>query len=168
MAIREQHRSIDGDFELATTRVIRGTIRGWRNRIYPLQAPLHSYCSIRWELPDASDSCQADAEPLAGGGLLAGDTFPDELLTPEDDFWLRATAHLTLSLTERLIWREMGGTQQRRREWLLGRIAAKDSVRHCLRTRYGRQWAAADIRIETGESGKPAPQGEWRRHCGAA
>jgi phosphopantetheinyl transferase len=40
-------------------------------------------------------------------------------------------------------------------------------VRHCLQTRYGRRWAAADIRIETDEAGKPCPQGEWRRHCGA-
>ncbi len=170
LAIREQHREhVTGDFELSDDKGNPlATIRGWRNRIYPLQAPLHKLLLNPVE-NYLTRVIPAKLMPNLSQEVVCSraDTFPDELLTPEDDFWLRATAHLTLSLTERLIWREMGGTQQRRREWLLGRIAAKDSVRHCLRTRYGRQWAAADIRIETGESGKPAPQGEWRRHCGA-
>jgi phosphopantetheine--protein transferase-like protein len=88
-------------------------------------------------------------------------------MAADEELWLRAAAHLTLSLTERLQWREMGGSVARRSEWLLGRIAAKDAVRRCLLARYGRKWAAADIRIETDEAGKPRPQGEWRRYCGA-
>ena len=143
-------------------------VTGWTNRIYRIAPALHNLLLHPTEgflsrevppkllpaLPQEVVCCIADA-------------FPATLLGHGDDLWPRVAAYLTLSLTERLKWREMGGSPQRRAEWLLGRIAAKDSVRHCLQTRYGRRWAAADIRIETDEAGKPCPQGEWRRHCGA-
>jgi phosphopantetheinyl transferase/malonyl CoA-acyl carrier protein transacylase len=144
------------------------TATNWRNRVFPIGPALHNLLLHPTEAFLTREVPQKLLPSLPQEVVCCiADTFSSSLLTDDDDLWLRATAYLTLSLTERLKWREMGGTTHRRAEWLLGRIAAKDSVRHCLQTRYGRKWAAADIRIETDEAGKPCPQGEWRRHCGA-
>ncbi len=140
----------------------------WRNRVFEVDPALH-----RLLLNPAENHL---TEELPAEALPA---LPQEVVccmarhpgarhyATDDELWLRVIAHLALSLTERLKWREMGGSTARRAEWLLGRAAAKDAVRRCLLARYGRRWAAADIRIETDEAGKPRPQGEWRRHCGA-
>ena len=143
-------------------------VTGWTNRIYPVGPALH-HLVLHPDEGFLTTEIPRKLLPSLSQEVICciADALPPALVTEQDDFWLRVTAYLTLSLTERLKWREMGGSPHRRREWLLGRIAAKDCVRHCLRTRYGRKWAAADIRIETDEAGKPCPQGEWRRHCGA-
>ncbi len=141
---------------------------GWRNRVFDLGTAVH-----RLILHPAdgylSRSLPEDALPALPKEVVccAAPRADDPLFTSDNELWLRATACLTLSLSERLKWREMGGAVARRTEWLLGRIAAKDAVRRCLQSRYGRKWAAADIRVETDEAGKPRPQGEWRRYCGA-
>ncbi len=143
-------------------------VAGWKNRVFRIHPAMHNLL-----LHPTEGFLSREVPPKLLPALpqevicRLADAFPATLVVETDDLWLRVAAYLTLSLTERLKWREMGGTPQRRAEWLLGRIAAKDCVRQCLQTRYGRRWAAADIRIETDEAGKPCPQGEWRRHCGA-
>lgn len=80
---------------------------------------------------------------------------------------LTLAASATLSRSELTAWRELSVSESRRVEWLFGRIAAKEAVRRCLLARYGRKWPSADIRIESDDQGKPRPEGEWRRFCGA-
>ena len=166
---RREAQAISGDAEMtdAEGRLLC-RVTGWANRIYNIHPALHNLLLHPTE-GFLSREIPPKLLPTLSQEVICriADAFPATLVGETDDLWLRVAAYLTLSLTERLKWREMGGTPQRRAEWLLGRIAAKDSVRHCLQTRYGRRWAAADIRIETDEAGKPCPQGEWRRHCGA-
>lgn len=142
-------------------------VEGWENRVFDLGTALHNLLLNPSERFLTSELPPEALPALPQEVICCVAMYQGALMAADDELWLRATAHLTLSLTERLQWREMGGSVARRSEWLLGRIAAKDAVRRCLLARYGRKWAAADIRIETDEAGKPRPQGEWRRYCGA-
>jgi len=166
---RREPEAVRGDAEMtdAEGRLLC-RVAGWTNRVFRIHPSLHNLLLHPAEGFLSREVPQKLLPALPQEVICRiTDAFPATLVGEADDLWLRVAAYLTLSLTERLKWREMGGTPQRRAEWLLGRIAAKDCVRHCLQTRYGRRWAAADIRIETDEAGKPCPQGEWRRHCGA-
>lgn len=141
---------------------------GWHNRVIHMLPQLHALLLqpvdgfftsgiAREELPALSHEvvcCAAPATP----------TTPDD---PDYGILMQITASLTLSGPERLKFDELSVCDAREVEWLFGRIAAKDAVRRCLLARYGRKWAAADIRIESDEAGKPTPQGDWRRLCGA-
>lgn len=92
------------------------------------------------------------------------DDWPDDRY---EELRLKIAACIALTPAELEKWKTFGGARHRRHEWLFGRIAAKDAVRKCLLARYGRQIGAADIAIESDESGKPSPQGQWRKTCGA-
>lgn len=50
----------------------------------------------------------------------------------------------------------------RKREWLLGRIAAKDSVRRLMKERYGLSLTCADVIIDNLPSGQPIATGSWQ------
>jgi malonyl CoA-acyl carrier protein transacylase/phosphopantetheinyl transferase len=143
-------------------------VRGWEAKRFAIGT---AFARLLFAPPDGFLTRAVPAELLPAlpqevvccmaGGL------PPGLLEGDQELWLKVAAGLTLSLTERIKWREMGGSTARRVEWLMGRVAAKDAVRRCLLARYGRKWAAPDVRIETAEAGKPRPEGEWRKRCGA-
>jgi phosphopantetheine--protein transferase-like protein len=69
-------------------------------------------------------------------------------------------AHLILSRKERQTWSSISLAQNRRREWLLGRMAAKDAVRFLLKERYQIEACPADIEILTDEHGRPVVSGQ--------
>lgn len=141
-------------------------ISGLRSRIVRISRQLHRLIL---------DPLGASMSDGIGPDLLP--SLPHEVVCRKiDDDWpedadeelrLRIAAAATLSPAEMERWRGLAVTRTRRHEWLFGRIAAKDSVRRCLLARYSRQLGAADIVIESDESGKPSPQGLWRRTCGA-
>ena len=144
------------------------SIQGCETRMFALPASLNRAlrspieCFLSHPLPeDVLPSIPQDVFCRVADGL------PPELLDDPQALWLKAEAAMVLSENELVHWRYNGGTVSRRHEWLMGRIAAKDAVRSCLRERYGRKWAAADVMIEADDAGKPVPQGPWRRHCGA-
>jgi phosphopantetheinyl transferase len=69
--------------------------------------------------------------------------------------WRNALAHAVLSPKE---WAEFGSLpwpELRKNDWLFGRIAAKDAVRHLWRQRHGVRLFPADIEIETDAHGRP-------------
>jgi phosphopantetheinyl transferase (holo-ACP synthase) len=68
--------------------------------------------------------------------------------------WKRALAHMTLTRTERDLWYSFGESGERRLDWLLGRIAAKECIR-AFAARLGLELACADIEILPDERGKP-------------
>ena len=95
------------------------------------------------------------------------DGFPRDFFEAHGEIWKHALAHLVLSPRERETWRNLGGSQKRRTEWLLGRVVAKDAVRLFLRrtgtvrNRYGMELCPADIEIVADEHGRPMVQGLW-------
>jgi len=78
------------------------------------------------------------------------------------ELWLKTLAMAVLSPAERDEWLEMRGAAGRRLEWLLGRVAAKESVRRHLLDHHHARWASADVTVWADDSGKPHPLGPWR------
>lgn len=93
---------------------------------------------------------------------------PDAFLGEQGAIWLDAMAHLVLTPRERTAWGTMRATDKRRREWLIGRIAAKDAVRALLRERHGLAVYAADVDIVVDERGRPGATGGWVTEVGVA
>lgn len=78
----------------------------------------------------------------------------------EGDSWYWMSAHGILTATELATWLRLPGTRRRRREWLLGRFAAKDAVRLFLKSQHALEICPADIEIITGKHGQPVVVGE--------
>jgi len=83
--------------------------------------------------------------------------FGVDFLEADGGIWRDVLAHLVLSRMERDTWRKIGRSEQRRTEWLLGRIAAKDAIRFLLRDHYGLRVYPSDIEINADENGRPVP-----------
>jgi phosphopantetheine--protein transferase-like protein len=83
------------------------------------------------------------------------DGLPDALFETEETVWPRAWARLILSREERDAWFRMIGPALRRKEWLLGRLAAKDAVRSFVKERYEIDLCPADIEIVADANGRP-------------
>jgi len=80
----------------------------------------------------------------------------------DSTLWETVWAYLILNRHEReKYWSLMKKQGNRRVEWLLGRSAAKDSIRIYIKKRYGIELYPADIGISEDEYGRPAPQGLW-------
>jgi phosphopantetheinyl transferase len=85
-------------------------------------------------------------------------SLPLDFMDADGGIWWETLAHFALGRAERDVWRSLGGAR-RRRDWLLGRVAAKDAVRlHLLGTR-GVRLFPADIAIVADRFGKPEPAG---------
>ncbi|MCF6153685.1 MAG: acyltransferase domain-containing protein [Candidatus Brocadia sp.] len=65
-----------------------------------------------------------------------------------------------LSHRELEVWLRLSGPEKRRKEWLLGRLAAKDAVRLFLKDQYQLKANPADIEITTDRHGRPLAGGE--------
>lgn len=89
------------------------------------------------------------------------DPLPDVLCQDDTVFWARAWARLILSPRERRMWRALQSSRERRKNWVAGRLAAKDAVRLYLGERYGLRLCPADVEIIPDEHGRPMVQGTW-------
>ena len=69
--------------------------------------------------------------------------------------WERVIANLALAPAERTAWRAMTGADQRRIDWLLGRVAAKEALAILFLEMYDRPLKLADIEIKSDERGQP-------------
>ena len=99
------------------------------------------------------------------GALYVNDA-PDFFVSNQE-LWLKALAAAVLTHNERENFAQMGGTAHRRLEWLLGRTAAKESVRRLLLQNFNLYEPAADIAIWKDALGKPHPVGEWQSQVSA-
>jgi phosphopantetheinyl transferase len=87
--------------------------------------------------------------------------FPPGFLEGNAGIWQDVLAHLVLGRRERQVWRALQDTDQRRSEWLLGRVAAKDAVRLVLRDSSGLRIYPADLDIDLDGQGRASPR--WAR-----
>jgi len=131
-------------------------ILGWEVRRFDLPerffsfrlAPAKAFASVPWPKPlqrlsnpERFECCRVE--------------FPADFMEADAGIWRECLAHLVLSQEERQTWRDLGRSEQRRTEWLLGRLAAKDAVRLLLRERHGLSLYPADIEIMAGNNGQP-------------
>jgi phosphopantetheinyl transferase len=76
---------------------------------------------------------------------------------------MKTLAFLVLNPREREAWERLNSAlPARRREWLLGRCAAKDAVRELLRKHAGMELCAADVEVVSDANGKPLATGLWK------
>jgi acyl transferase domain-containing protein/phosphopantetheinyl transferase (holo-ACP synthase) len=81
-------------------------------------------------------------------------------------FWLKAWARLVLNHHERREFFGLGGPEDGQVEWLLARIAVKDSLRSFLKKRHGLLVHPADIEIVQDVHGRLQPRGYWMQEIG--
>jgi phosphopantetheinyl transferase len=98
----------------------------------------------------------AAAVPVPDGASLRCtrlDPLPDGVFA--GGLWPSAVARIVLTPRERDVWRALTGGDRRRRDWLMGRLAAKDAVRTFLAEHRRVALCPGDIEIVADEHGRP-------------
>jgi phosphopantetheinyl transferase (holo-ACP synthase) len=88
----------------------------------------------------------------------------EEFLAQSGAICLRILAHALLGAGERDEWRLQQGPLRRKREWLFGRGALKEAVRHWVHARTGEWLYPSDIVVGHDERGAPFVCGWWTEH----
>jgi phosphopantetheinyl transferase len=133
-------------------------VRGWAVERVDLPEQFYAFRLA----PSRSFLSTPLAELAPGGGVYGCRVeLPARLLEAEGGLWREMLAHLVLGADEREVWRGLTGPEQRRTDWLLGRIAAKDAVRLLLDARERGPVYPADIEIAADVHGRPIARGEW-------
>jgi phosphopantetheinyl transferase len=102
------------------------------------------------------------ATTAAGVTLWQVPMRPDELCTQSGGICLRIIAQVILAPTERAEWKALAGSLRYRREWLFGRAALKESVRHWVHAQTGEWLYMTDIEVGHDALGAPFVDGDWR------
>ena len=103
----------------------------------------------------------ASPTPAAGVTLWQVPMLPEDLCTQSGGICLRIIAHVILAQEERDEWRALQGPLRRRREWLFGRAALKEAVRHWVHEQTGEMLYDTEIIVRHDEHGAPWVDGEW-------
>jgi acyl transferase domain-containing protein/phosphopantetheinyl transferase len=143
-------------------------LENWETRRF-VQPPRFLHLRIDPRAAYVSTPWNESVVGIAGSDLACCrvDDLPEEFLESSHGIWLKALAYLVLGRRERETWHNMTAVPKRRREWLLGRCAAKDAVRRLIQKRFGLQLCAADVEILTDASGRPMVEGAWRQRLAA-
>jgi|LGOV01.1.fsa_nt_gb malonyl CoA-acyl carrier protein transacylase/phosphopantetheinyl transferase len=83
------------------------------------------------------------------------DSLSREFMESAQGIWKHALAHVVLAPGEKDFWRRLPANGPRRLEWLLGRVSAKEALRHWAAKRFGIRLFPANIEILPDRSGKP-------------
>lgn len=143
-----------------------GRLVGWKDRRFDMPrsffrfmvSPQNVMLSRPWRTPVAA---LPDAEAIEVY-RLGLDDFPDQFFTAYGGIWQRVLPFAVLTQRERELWQGLRMPEQRRLEWLLGRVAAKDAVRQFVKKRYHIDLCPADVEILPDGDGRPVVHGRWR------
>ena len=126
-------------------------VSGWKDRFFRVP---HEFYEARYKPREARYGA-----PLAGFDpsvtVWHVPAFPQGFLDDAGGIWQRVLAATVLSRAERALFRSMTGPVKRRRDWLMGRIAAKEAVRVWVLARQGFALLPADIEIAAEAEGRP-------------
>lgn len=138
------------------------TLKGLRHQRASIPEILHRFrgsrdviLSSQWEGPVAA---LGKSEEMVCCRLDSGDLNFSE---PEGGMWRTVVAFLVLGREERRTWAGLKGSEKRRTEWLLARIAGKEAVRLLISKQAGPDLWPADIQIRADEKGGPLVTGNW-------
>jgi acyl transferase domain-containing protein/phosphopantetheinyl transferase len=126
-------------------------LEGWQDRVFEMPERFVSYRS------DPQRQSMSQPFPVARAGMAVRvlTALPENFLTMGFAIWMRVLAYMVLGTEERQQFYALPATGTRREEWLMGRIAAKETLREWIRHTLGRSVAAADIEIQPDASGRP-------------
>ncbi len=139
-------------------------LEGWEDKRFGLPASAYSFLlspknvvsSLRWDAPVMSF-------PEAGSFVCLR---LDRLLQEDSPFWVQVFSRLILNPAEQEAFARLGASEERRIQWLLGRLVAKDAVRTYLRESRSLEVAPADVEIRQDEHGRPFALGPWQKEIG--
>jgi acyl transferase domain-containing protein/phosphopantetheinyl transferase len=139
--------------------------RGWEDRAFELPRLVGRYFLSPGDRQVGEPWPASPEPPPAGGGdylyRLNLNTLPRGLFTDGWAIWQRTLAYSALGRRERALWKALPARGQRRVEWLLGRVVAKDAVRRFLKDHHGLVLCPADIEILPDDKGRPVVHGSW-------
>ena len=123
-------------------------LEGWEDRYFDIP---NEYYKCR--LNPSSSFITKDIKPnhLYCQYLRA---FPDGFLEDSWKIWMRVLAHLVLSKKEKKHWYALRSTQHQK-DWLMGRIVAKNSVRKLVKDKFSILLSPVDISILNNDNGLP-------------
>jgi malonyl CoA-acyl carrier protein transacylase/phosphopantetheinyl transferase len=151
--IRIQEHLIEGDFTFFDTEgQIWAQITRAQFKYVPF--PRKYLDTLYWSGPETFLSDRHQEHPV-GWTCRRIDDIPREFLEASWGIWKRALAHMILNANERAFWYNLPERGPRRTQWLLGRAAAKDAVRHWAAKERGVELAPTDIEILPNRMGKP-------------
>ena len=102
------------------------------------------------------------SSPAADVSLWEVPVLDEKLFLQSGGICARVLARVLLGVAEREEWRALGqAALPRRREWLTGRAAIKEAVRHWVHERTGQLLYPADIEVAHDENGAPFVGGWW-------
>jgi len=126
---------------------------GWEDRVFAVPDRFHHF---RMHPDTAPLSTPALADRLPAELCVRRlEPLPEGLLDEGGMIWKRVLAHMILSRAEREAFYRLPVAGERREEWLMGRLAAKDAVRDYLQKHGAPALSAADVEILEGPRGKP-------------
>jgi phosphopantetheinyl transferase len=138
------------DFIDQTGNVI-ARLEGWQDRFFPIP---HKYYQCRLH-PQSAYLSESWMQAETGLIFRRIEPFPEGFLDQGWEIWKRVLAHLMLNEREREFWYQLPEKGQRRTDWLLGRIAAKDALRQWVKQTLNLEIAPVDIEILSTQLGKP-------------
>ncbi|WP_299676727.1 acyltransferase domain-containing protein [uncultured Dokdonia sp.] len=144
---------ITGDYQFYSNDQVLFSIQGLHSKYYDF--PTKFLNCLYWEGANSylstPISLQSDT-PIQARRIT---DLPNGFLDQGGEVWLRALAHMMLSQKEKDTWYAFPEKGNRRKEWLLGRVVAKEVVRTYADQHYFLALSPRDIEITTSELGKP-------------
>lgn len=132
-------------------------IEGWKDMRFDFPrsfirftlSPCDTFLSRPWMGP------LADSLRARGFQSYRLDGFPATVFQTKSSVWPQALARIILGRSEQETWNQLSDSDKRRQEWLAGRLAAKDAVRHVAREMWGLELAPVDVEISSDRFGRP-------------
>lgn len=148
--VSERQTRSSFDFLDQNGRVI-ARLEGWQDRYFSVP---HRYYQCRLH---PQTSYLSDPYLQAETGVICRriEPLPEGFLDDSWSIWKRVLAHLMLNQAERDFWYNLPEKGNRRTNWLLGRIAAKDAIRQWCYQNYQLSLAPVDMEILADSQGKP-------------
>jgi len=177
IVMRTRQRPVDG------TSTDPGAPRAWQFECVDDEGRVllrcHDLINVFWRMPSAYHAVRW--RPLFGwlghpvpaasnqaAVLWEVPLLPADFLSQSGAICLRTLAHALLSAQERDEWRALNGSLRARIDWLFGRAALKEAVRHWIHEQTGRLLYPTDIIVGHDPDGAAFVDGWWRDELSAA
>lgn len=145
------------------------TVHGLEGQRFALPAPFFAAAfASGQDAPFSEPVAGVPAQTATAVRRIRPTALPADFLHAYGGIWLRALAYSVLSPQERTVWRELTLPPERRAQWLLGRIAAKEAVCAWLAEQHNLALRPADVVIATDAQGSPQAEGSWQAQVNAA
>lgn len=144
---------ITGDYQFYSNNQVLFSIQGLHSKYYDF--PVKFLNCLYWEGTNSYLSTPILLQSDLSVQARRITDLPNGFLDQGGEVWLRALAHMMLSSNEKDTWYAFPEKGNRRKEWLLGRVVAKEVVRAYADQHHFLALSPRDIEITTSKLGKP-------------